>query len=85
MEEDRKIPTFRLDPAIEKAQTERLRQLRTGRDGKRVTERLERLEEAARGQENLMPLILDAAAVYATLGEISDRLRAVFGEYCEAA
>jgi methylmalonyl-CoA mutase N-terminal domain/subunit len=85
MEEDRKIPTFRLDPAIEKAQTERLRQLRAGRDGKRVTERLERLEQAARGQENLMPLILDAAAVYATLGEISDRLRAVFGEYCEAA
>jgi methylmalonyl-CoA mutase N-terminal domain/subunit len=85
MEEDRKIPTFRLDPAIEKAQVERLHQLRTGREGKLVTERLERLEEAARGQENLMPLILDAAAVYATLGEISDRLRAVFGEYSEAA
>ena len=85
MEEDRKIPTFRLDPAIEKAQIERLRQLRAGRDGKLVTERLERLEHAAQGQENLMPLILDAAAVYATLGEISDRLRAVFGEYCEAA
>ncbi len=84
MEEDRKIPTFRLDPAIEKAQIEGLRQLRAGRDGKLVTERLERLEQAAQGQENLMPLILDAAAVYATLGEISDRLRAVFGEYCEA-
>jgi methylmalonyl-CoA mutase N-terminal domain/subunit len=85
MEEDRKIPTFRLDPAIEKAQIERLRQLRAGRDGKLVMERLERLEQAARGQENLMPPILDAAAVYATLGEMSDRLRAVFGEYCEAA
>ncbi|HET9321849.1 MAG TPA: methylmalonyl-CoA mutase family protein [Bryobacteraceae bacterium] len=85
MEEDRKIPTFRLDPAIEKAQIERLRQLRAGRDSKLVTECLERLEQAAQGQENLMPLILDAAAVYATLGEISDRLRAVFGEYCEAA
>jgi methylmalonyl-CoA mutase N-terminal domain/subunit len=85
MEEDRKIPTFRLDPAIEKAQIERLRQLRAGRDGKLVMERLERLEQAARSQENLMPPILDAAAVYATLGEISDRLRAVFGEYCEAA
>jgi methylmalonyl-CoA mutase N-terminal domain/subunit len=85
MEEDRKIPTFRLDPAIEKAQIERLRQLRAGRDGKLVMERLERLEQAAQGKENLMPLILDAAAVYATLGEISDRLRAVFGEYCEAA
>jgi len=85
MEEDRKIPTFRLDPAIEKAQIERLCQLRAGRDDKLVMERLERLEQAARGQENLMPPILDAAAVYATLGEISDRLRAVFGEYCEAA
>jgi methylmalonyl-CoA mutase N-terminal domain/subunit len=85
MEEHRKIPTFRLDPAIEKAQIERLRQVRAGRDSKLVTERLERLEQAAQGQENLMPLILDAAAVYATLGEISDRLKAVFGEYCEAA
>jgi methylmalonyl-CoA mutase N-terminal domain/subunit len=85
MDEDRKIPTFRLDPTIEKAQIERLREIRSGRDDKTTQDCLQRLEKAARGQENLMPLILDAAAAYATLGEISDRLRVVFGEYREAA
>jgi methylmalonyl-CoA mutase N-terminal domain/subunit len=85
MDEDQKIPTFRLDPAIERAQIEQLRQFRIGRDTKRTAEHLNRLELAARGQENLMPLILAAAGAYATLGEISDRLRSVFGEYREAA
>jgi len=85
MEEERKIPTFRLDPAIERAQIERLRQVRAGRDSKMVAEHLQKLEQAARGQENLLPLILAAADAYATLGEISDRLRSVFGEYREAA
>jgi len=85
MEEQRKIPTFRLDPAIECAQLSRLRELRAGRDKKTVAESLERLEQAARGPENLMPPILGAAAAYATLGEISDRLKSVFGEYREAA
>jgi methylmalonyl-CoA mutase N-terminal domain/subunit len=85
MDEDRKIPTFRLDPAIEKAQIERLHEIRSGRDDQTTQDCLQRLEKAARGQENLMPLILDAAAAYATLGEISDRLRVVFGEYREAA
>jgi methylmalonyl-CoA mutase N-terminal domain/subunit len=46
---------------------------------------LDRLERAARGVENLLPVILDAAAAYATVGEISDRLKTVFGEYREAA
>jgi methylmalonyl-CoA mutase N-terminal domain/subunit len=85
MEEGRKIPTFRLDPAIERAQIERLRQVRAGRDTKMVAEHLQKLEQAARGQENLLPLILAAADAYATLGEISDRLKSVFGEYREAA
>jgi methylmalonyl-CoA mutase N-terminal domain/subunit len=85
MEDQQKIPTFRLDPAIESAQITRLRQVRADRDQQSATERLEKLEQAARGRENLMPLILDAAAAYATLGEISDRLKSVFGEYCEAA
>jgi methylmalonyl-CoA mutase N-terminal domain/subunit len=46
---------------------------------------LQKLEQAARGQENLMPVVLAAAAGYATLGEISGRLKSVFGEYREAA
>jgi len=85
MEEGRKIPTFRLDPAIERTQIERLRQVRAGRDDRATAEHLQNLEQAARGQENLMPRILAAAAGYATTGEISDRLRSVFGEYREAA
>jgi len=85
MEEERKIPTFLLDPAIERTQIERLRQVRAGRDGRATAEHLQNLEQAARGQENLMPRILAAAASYATTGEISDRLRSVFGEYREAA
>jgi methylmalonyl-CoA mutase N-terminal domain/subunit len=85
MEDQQKIPTFRLDPAIESTQITRLRQVRAERDHQSATERLAKLEQAARGRENLMPLILDAAAAYATLGEISDRLKSVFGEYCEAA
>ncbi|HVP47425.1 MAG TPA: methylmalonyl-CoA mutase family protein, partial [Bryobacteraceae bacterium] len=84
MEEGRKIPTFRLDPAIERTQIERLRQVRAGRDDRATAEHLQNLEQAARGQENLMPRILAAAAGYATTGEISDRLRSVFGEYREA-
>ena len=83
--EERKIPTFRLDPALERAQTSRLRELHAGRDNKLVKERLQRLEQAARAEENLMPHVLDAAAGYATLGEISDGLKTVFGEYREAA
>jgi methylmalonyl-CoA mutase N-terminal domain/subunit len=84
-QEDSRIPTFRVDAALEKAQIERLRQVRTSRDRQTVERALDRLTEAARGTENLMPLILDACAAYATVGEISDRLRSVFGEYREAA
>ena len=75
--------TFRLDPELERQQVGRLRQLRASRDNARVESRLNALEQAARGSENLMPRILDAAAAYATVGEISDRLRGVFGEYKE--
>ena len=78
------IPTFRLDPAIEREQVERLRRLRETRDGTAVAAALDRLERAAPGRENLMPFLLDAAECYATVGEISDRLRRAFGEYREA-
>jgi methylmalonyl-CoA mutase N-terminal domain/subunit len=83
MEEAQPIPTFRFDPAVEKRQIDRLRQMRASRNVLVVEEKLERLEEAASGAENLMPLILDAADTGATVGEISDRLRNAFGEYQE--
>ena len=82
-EDDRVTPTFRLDPALEKSQVERLRQVRAGRSQSAVAEKLAVLQQAARGTDNLMPPILEAAAVYATVGEISDTLREVFGEHRE--
>lgn len=75
---------FKLDPAIEGAQLECLRAVRSSRSASEVESALDGLESAARGTENLMPHIVSAAAAYATVGEISDRLRKVFGEYREA-
>jgi methylmalonyl-CoA mutase N-terminal domain/subunit len=82
-EDEHAIPTFRLDPALERSQVEKLREVRASRSADNVTERLAALEQTARSGENLMPAILDAAGAYATVGEISDRLRTVFGEYRE--
>ena len=83
-DEDATVPAMRLDPAIEHAQVERLRQVRASRDGKAVKRKLAALGDAARGGTNLMPPILDAADSYATVGEISDELRSVFGQHREA-
>jgi methylmalonyl-CoA mutase N-terminal domain/subunit len=77
------IPTFTVDPALEAAQLTRLRELRAGRDASRVDRALAGLEAAARGTDNLMPAILAAAEAHATVGEMSDGLRRVFGEYRE--
>jgi methylmalonyl-CoA mutase N-terminal domain/subunit len=82
-EEERVVPTFRLDPSLERSQVERLREVRAGRSQSAVAEKLAALERAGRGSDNLMPPILDAAGVYATVGEISDCLRGVFGEHRE--
>ena len=75
--------TFRMDPAIESSQIERLREMRASRSQTMVNDTLAALERAARGSDNLMPRILEACEARATVGEISDRLRAVFGEYRE--
>ncbi|HUA17381.1 MAG TPA: methylmalonyl-CoA mutase family protein [Bryobacteraceae bacterium] len=74
---------FRIDPELEKQQVARLRELRASRSAATVSERLAALENAARSNDNLMPHILACSEAYATVGEISDRLRAVFGEYRE--
>ncbi len=72
---------FRVDTGAAKEQAERVRRLRAGRDGDAVRVSLARLNEAARGDENLMPPLLEAVKAYATLGEICGELRQVFGEY----
>ena len=83
-EEERPIPTLRIDPEIEGAQIARLRALRARRDSAKMRAALAALESAASTGQNLLPLILKAVESYATVGEISDTLRRVFGEYRES-
>ena len=78
------VKTLRVDPLIEKAQIDRVRSLRARRDAVRCEGSLVQLEEAARGTENVLPRILDCVEALATVGEISNRLRSVWGEYREA-
>jgi methylmalonyl-CoA mutase N-terminal domain/subunit len=82
--EEQPYPVLRVDPVLEADQVARLRQLRAERDSAQVEEALRRVERAARGSENLILPILAAVEAYATVGEISDALRKVFGEYKEA-
>jgi methylmalonyl-CoA mutase N-terminal domain/subunit len=83
-EEERPIPTLRLDPAIEREQVARLNALRARRDTAKAKAAIAEIERRARSSENLMPAILAAVEVYATVGEISDALRRAFGEYQES-
>jgi methylmalonyl-CoA mutase, N-terminal domain len=82
--EETTVPLLRVDPEIEQAQVERLRSVRARRDAEAARAALVRLEEAARGTENVLPRILDCVETYVTVGEISHRLRRVWGEYQEA-
>jgi methylmalonyl-CoA mutase, N-terminal domain len=83
-EDERTIPTLRIDPEIERAQVARLHALRARRDAARASAALAEIERRAHGAENLMPAILAAVESYATVGEISDALRRAFGEYQES-
>jgi methylmalonyl-CoA mutase N-terminal domain/subunit len=77
------IPILRIDPAIEQEQVERVRALRARRDAARANKAIAEVESRARSGENLMPAILAAVEAYATVGEISDAMRRVFGEHQE--
>jgi methylmalonyl-CoA mutase N-terminal domain/subunit len=72
---------FRIDPAIEQRQIERLRQVKKERKEKAVREILEHVRKVAKEEGNLVPPVLEAVRAYATVGEICDVLREVFGEY----
>lgn len=74
-------PVFKLRPEIEKEQLGRLREFKKGRDSDAIDGALSRLEEAAKGEDNLVPVLLEAVKAGATLGEASDVLRKVFGTY----
>jgi methylmalonyl-CoA mutase, N-terminal domain len=82
-DEEMRIPILAMDPNGYDRQVNRLRQLRQERDNERVEQTLNALRNAAEGTENTMPYILDAVRAYATLGEITDVFRQVFGEYHE--
>lgn len=84
VDEEKAVPIQRIDEALERKQVERIRALRAKRDPKPWQAAIKAVEDAARSAENLMPRILAAVEANATVGEISDAMRKVYGEYKEA-
>ena len=80
-EEKTTIPVFKVDEHVQSHQVEKLKALKLKRDNTKVAALLKTLQEKALSSENLMPVVLEAVENYCTLGEISDELRKVFGEY----
>lgn len=83
IEEDETRELLRVDPKIGEIQKEKLKKIKANRNNHKVKQTLQHIEESARNRENLMPAIISAVREYATLGEISDVLRKVFGIYEE--
>jgi len=83
-EENLTVPIHRLDPGVESAQVTALQELKSGRDPLSVQQALDKIEREASGTGNLLPSIIQAVEVYATIGEISARLKQVFGEHRES-
>ncbi len=81
VQQDDPTDLLKMDPTVAERQEEKLKKLREERNGQQVAETLKKLRSAAQTDENLMPLILDAVKAYATIGEICDVLREVFGEF----
>jgi methylmalonyl-CoA mutase N-terminal domain/subunit len=81
IEEEQKPPLLRVNPEVEKTQVTGLTEVKKNRNNEQVKNYLARLETAAQGNDNLMPFIYDCVKEYATLGEICNVLRKVFGEY----
>ncbi len=82
--QDKKPPILKIHGAVERSQISRLKALRKKRDNDAVQSNLQKLSAAARGTSNLMPPILDCVKAYATLGEVSDVFRKVWGVHREA-
>jgi methylmalonyl-CoA mutase N-terminal domain/subunit len=84
VQEELKVPLLRVDEAGARRQCERLQRVRRERDGAKVQAKLDAIRDTAKkDRANLMPLFIDAVNAYATLGEIMDVLRKVWGEYKE--
>ncbi|TET64171.1 methylmalonyl-CoA mutase [Candidatus Bathyarchaeota archaeon] len=82
-EEKYPMKILRVDPKVEEKQVARLQKLKRERNNRKVNEVLEKLHYSAEKNENLMPIIIDAVKTYATIGEICDVLRKIYGEYKE--
>ena len=83
IDEEKEILLQRIDPSLEAKQVERLKALRAKRDQSKWQAAIKQVEETARGGANLMPAIIEAVEAHATVGEISDAMRRVYGEYRE--
>jgi methylmalonyl-CoA mutase N-terminal domain/subunit len=83
LEQEHEVPLQRIDESLERKQVERLKALRAKRDQAKWAETIKRVEETAKGSGNLMPVIVEAIEANATVGEISDAMRHVYGEYHE--
>ena len=83
--EEKPLDVLQIDETVAHRQAERLRKLRSERSQAEVSRRLTALRKAAEGKDNLMPFLIDAVKAYATLGEICDAMRDVFGTYEEVA
>ncbi len=83
IDEEKEVPLQRIDESLERKQVERLKALRVKRDQAKWKAALQQVEDCARGTGNLMPAIVEAVEASATVGEISDAMRRVYGEYQE--
>ncbi len=83
VKEEHLLETLEIGIEVEQKQIERLRRLRQERDNQKVSEVLDRVRSVASSDENIMPVVIEAVKAYATVGEISDALRDMFGEYRE--
>jgi len=81
IQQEQSVPAFKIDDSIRQIQIDKINSLKSRRDNTAVVACLSKIEEAAKGNTNLMPLVIDAVENNCTLGEISDCLRKVFGEY----
>ncbi|MDD5082429.1 MAG: methylmalonyl-CoA mutase family protein [Dehalococcoidales bacterium] len=82
-DEKSSMKLLEIDESVEKRQVEKLKKLKRDRDNSKTKQALAEVRRVAKSQENIMPVLIDAVKTYATVGEISDALRDVFGEYRE--
>ncbi len=82
-DEELNIELLEIDEGVERKQIERLRKLKRERNNEKVKQSLDKVRKVARSDENIMPVLIEAVKTYATVGEISDVLRGVFGDYRE--